>query len=160
MRTPFEEPREPETAPLRVQLLEGIRFLWTRPFLRTVALLFALANFIGPGVLLALVVIGRQQGLTSGEIGARSRHSVRCLLAGSFLSSLVRRLLPVRAVIVPEMWSWVGCALFLVWPSVYVLTASILPTALAIPSTNSVANAYRIAMTPDRLLGRSESVRA
>jgi MFS family permease len=160
MRTPFEELRQPETAPLRVQLLEGIRFLWTRPFLRTVALLFALANFIGPGVLPALVVIGEQQGLTSGEVGALVATFGACLLVGSFLSSLVRRLLPVRAVIVLEMWSWAGCALFLVWPSVYVLAASILPTALAIPSTNSVANAYRIAMTPDRLLGRSESVRS
>jgi hypothetical protein len=34
-----------------------------------------------------------------------------------------------------------------------------LPTALAIPSTDSVVHGYRIAMTPDRLLGRSESVR-
>ena len=39
------------------------------------------------------------------------------------------------------------------------LTAGILPTALAIPSTDSVVHGYRIAMTPDRLLGRAESVR-
>ena len=38
------------------------------------------------------------------------------------------------------------------------LTASILPTALAIPSTDSVVHGYRMAMTPDRLLGRVESV--
>jgi hypothetical protein len=42
---------------------------------------------------------------------------------------------------------------------VYVLTASILPTALAIPSTDSVVRSYELAMTPDRLLGRVESVR-
>jgi hypothetical protein len=41
-----------------------------------------------------------------------------------------------------------------------VLAASILPAALAIPSTDSVVHGYRIAMTPDRLLGRSESVRS
>ena len=51
-------------------------------------------------------------------------------------------------------------AVFLIWPNVYVLTASILPTALAIPSTDSVVHGYRIAMTPDRLLGRAESVRS
>jgi MFS family permease len=39
-----------------------------------------------------------------------------------------------------------------------VLTASILPTALAIPSTDSVVHGYRIAMAPDRLLGRVQSV--
>jgi len=40
-----------------------------------------------------------------------------------------------------------------------VLTAAILPTALAIPSTDSVVHGFRIAITPDRLLGRAESVR-
>jgi len=59
-----------------------------------------------------------------------------------------------------ELWTWLGCAFFLVWPSVYVLAAGILPTALAIPSTDSVVHGYRIAMTPDRLLGRAESVRS
>jgi hypothetical protein len=62
-------------------------------------------------------------------------------------------------VLLLELWTWVGCGLFLVWPNAYVLTASILPTALAIPSTDSVVNGYQLAMTPDRLVGRVESVR-
>jgi len=81
-----------------------------------------------------------------------------CLLLGSFVSPLVRRLLPVRAVLLLELWTWLGCAAFVFWPSVYVLAASILPTAVAVPSTDSVVHGYRIAMTPDRLLGRAESV--
>ena len=158
MRTPFQEEREPHLASLRSRLAEGFRFVWSRPFLRTCALLFGLANFIGPGVLLAIVVIGKQQGLSGGEVGALVAAFGACLLLGSFLSPLVRRLLPVRAVLLLELWTWFGCAVFLVWPNVYVLTAGILPTALAIPSTDSVVHGYRIAMTPDRLLGRAESV--
>src|SRR5206468_671510 len=73
---------------------------------------------------------------------------------------IVRRVLPVRAVLLLELWTWLGCAVFLVWPNVYVLTAGMLPTALAIPSTDSVVHGYRIAMTPDRLLGRAEAVRS
>jgi hypothetical protein len=34
------------------------------------------------------------------------------------------------------------------------------PTILAIPASNSVVHGYRIAVTPDRILGRSESVRS
>jgi hypothetical protein len=109
-------------------------------------------------VLLAVVVIGTAHGLSGGEVGALVAAFGACLLLGSFLSPLVRRVLPVRAVLVLELWTWTGCALFLVWPSVYVLTASILPTALAIPSTDSVVHGYRIAMTPDRLIGRAEAV--
>jgi hypothetical protein len=159
MRAPFQEERQPDAASLRARLAEGFRFLWSHPFLRTCALLFGLANFIGPGVLLAVVVIGRRQGLSGGEVGALVAAFGACLLIGSLLSPLVRRLLPVRAILVLELWTWLGCAAFLVRPSVYVLTAGILPTALAIPSTDSVVHGYRIAMTPDRLLGRAESVR-
>jgi MFS family permease len=160
MRTPFQEHREPDLSTLRVRLAEGFRFLWEQPFLRACAFLYGLANFIGPGILLAIVVIGKEEGLSSGEVGLLLSAFGACLLLGAFLSPLVRRLLPVRGVLVLELWTWAGCALFLLWPNVYVLTASILPTALAIPSTDSVVHGYRIAMTPDRLLGRVESVRS
>ena len=160
MRTPFQEEREHDRSALRSRLSEGFRFLWGQPFLRTCAFLYGLANFIGPGILLAVVVIGRRQGLSGGEVGALVAAFGACLLLGSFASPLVRGLLAVRAVLLLELWTWLGCAVFLVWPNVYVLTASILPTAIAIPSTDSVVNGYRIAMTPDRLLGRVESVRS
>jgi MFS family permease len=159
MRTPFQEEREPDRAPLRLRLAEGFSFLWNHPFLRTCAFLFGLANFIGPGVLLAVLVIGERQGLSGGEVGLLLSAFGACLLLGAFLSPFVRRLLPVRGVLLLELWTWVGCGVFLVWPNVYVLTASILPTALAIPSTDSVVGSYQLAMTPDRLLGRAESVR-
>ena len=160
MRTPFQEERAREEAPLRSQLGVGFRFLWSRPFLRTCAFLFGFANFIGPGILLAVVVIGTEQGLSGGEVGLLVAAVGACLLLGSLLSPLVRRVLPVRAVLVLELWTWLGCALFVVWPNVYVLTLGILPTALAIPSTNSVVHGYGIAMTPDRLLGRAEAARS
>lgn len=158
MRTPFQLERERDRSSLRSRLAEGFRFMWERPFLRTCACLFALANFIGLGVLFALVVIGTDQGLSGGEVGLLVASFGACLLIGAFLSPLVRRYLPVRAILVLELWTWTGCAVFLVWPDVYVLAASILVTALVIPSTDSVVHGYRIAMTPDRLLGRAESV--
>ena len=160
VRARFQEERERNRAPLRSQVAEGFRFLLNQPFLRTCALLFALGNFIGPGVLLALVVIGRRQGLSGAEIGALAAAFGASLLVGSLASGLVRRLLPIWAILVLELWTWIGCAAFLVWPSVYVLTAAMLPTGFAIPSTDSVVAGYRIAMTPDRLLGRVESVRS
>lgn len=159
MRTPFEEEREPDRSPIRTRLAVGFRFLWDHPFLRTTSLLFALANFVGPGVLLAVVVIGQREGLSGGAVGLLLSLFGAGVLVGSFLSPLVRRVLPVRGVLLLELWTWVGCAAFLIWPSVYVLAASIVPTALAIPSTDSVVHSYQLAMTPDRLLGRVASVR-
>ena len=158
MRTPFQEERDADRSPLRSRVAEGFRFLWDHAFLRTTALLFGLANFIGPGVLLAIVVIGEEQGLTSGRVGLLVSVFGAGVLAGAFLSSFVRRRLPVRGVLLLELWTWTGCSLFLVWPNVYVLTASVVPTALVIPSTDSVVHSYRYALTPDRLQGRVTSV--
>jgi predicted MFS family arabinose efflux permease len=160
IRTPFQEEREHDRSPLRTRLAEGFRFLWAHPFLRECAFLYGLANFIGPGVLLAVLIIGKKEGLSGGEVGLLLSAFGACVLLGAFLSPLVRRLLPVRGVLLLELWTWTGCGLFLVWPNVYVLTASILPTALAIPSTDSVVNSYQLAITPDRLIGRVESVRS
>ena len=159
MRTRFQEERDADGATLRERLTEGFRFLWGQPFLRTCALLFGLANFIGPGLLFTILVLGTGQGLSGGAVGILVACFYACVLLGSFLSPLVRRLLPVRAILVLELWAWPGCALYLVWPNVYVLVAGMLPTALVIPSTDSIVHGYGIAMTPDRLLGRAGAVR-
>lgn len=155
MRTPFQEVRERESAPMLHSLLEGLRFLWSSPFLRTIVGIFTLSQIVFPGVSLALVVIAKRQGLSSGEIGALVAVFGVALLVGSVIAPVVRRLLPTRVLIVLEFWTWAGCGLFLIWPSVYVLTASIIPTALAIPTTDSIVWPYQLSLTPDRLIGRA-----
>lgn len=159
MRTPFQQPREPEDSSVRSRLTEGLRFLWSQPFLRTCAFLFGLTNFLVPGLVLALVVLANRRGLSGGEVGALVAVFGACLLIGSVVSPLVRRLLPVRGVMLLELWTYLDCVVFLIWPNVYVLAGCLVPTALAIASTDSVVHGLRIAMTPDRLLGRAESVR-
>jgi MFS family permease len=158
MRTPFQEARQPGRSSLRDRVAEGFGFLWGQRFLRSCAVLFGLANFIGPGLLLAVVVIGRRQGLSGAQVGLLVAAFGACLLLGSLLSPLVRRRLPVRGVLLLEFWTWTGSAVFLLWPSADVLAAAILPTALVIPSTDSVVHGYRIAIVPDRMAGRVQSV--
>lgn len=160
MRTPFQQVRECRRTPLREQLAEGFRFLWAQPFLRTCAFLYGIGNFIAPGMLLLIVVTGRRQGLSAGEIGALSAAIGAGMLAGSLASPLFRRLLSVRQILLMELWAWLGSWVFLVWPDVYVLTAAVTVFAIAAPVTDSVVVGYRLAITPDRLLGRVESVRS
>jgi MFS family permease len=159
MRTPFQQTREPEAVPWRAQLREGLRFLWNQPFLRTTTFLYGLTNFIGPGLLLVLVVVGTRAGLSGGEVGLLLSAFAACTLVGALASPLARRFLSVRTILLLELWTWLGCGLFVAWPNVYVLIASILPSALAIPVTDSVVIGYRLAITPDRLVGRVEGVR-
>jgi MFS family permease len=160
MRTPFQETREVDRSPLRAQVAEGFRFLWSRPFLRTTAFLYGLGNFAIPGVLLVIVVVGKRHGLSGGEIGALLAAFGACTLLGSLVAPLLHRALSMRAILLLELWTWLATVAFLVWPSVYVLTASILPLAVTLPVTDSVVVGYRVAITPDRMLGRVESVRS
>ncbi len=160
MRVRFEEDRQRETTPIRARMREGISFTWRQPFLRVTAILYGLLNFTAPALLFCIVVIGEDQGLSGGAIGLLTAVFAVSVLLGSFLSPFLRRKLSVHAVLLLEVWAWLGCALFLVWPSALALALGLVPVGLAIPSTDSVVNGYRIAMTPDRLLGRAESVRS
>ncbi len=108
---------------------------------------------------LAVVVLGDRQGLSSGTIGALLAMFSASALVGSFASGLARRALSVRTVLLLELWAWPALSAFLVWPDVYVLVASMLCVTLAVPITNSVVHGYRLAITPDRLVGRVDSVR-
>jgi MFS family permease len=158
MRTPFQEEREAPPERLRAQFGAGLRFVWADRFLRTVALLLAVANVVGPGILLALVVVGRDQGLGGGEIGVLFAAVGAAMLLGSLASPLIRRRLPPRGILLLELWMWVASVAFVVRPDVYVLAAGILPAAFAIPNTDAAVIGYRLAITPDRLVGRVDSV--
>jgi len=158
MRTPFQEEREPADGRLRDQLLEGFHFLWRHPFLRTTTLVFAPLGFVALGYTLAVVIVAEEQGLSGFAVGALVASFGAGILVGSAISPWIRRSLPTRAVLLLELWMWPVPLVFVVWPNVYVLAASLIPAALAIPSTDSVVFGYQLALTPDRLVGRVGSV--
>ncbi len=160
MRAPFQEQREWVPGSARRGALEGLSFTWRQPFLRTTAFLYGLLNFTALGLLFCIVVIGQDEGLSGGVIGLLTGLFAVSVVVGSFVSRAVRRGLSVHAVLLLEVWAWLGCAAFLLWPRAIVLALGLVPVGLAVPSTDSVVNGYRIAVTPDRLLGRSESVRS
>jgi hypothetical protein len=159
IRTPLQHAREAAHAPLRARVGEGMRFLWSQPFVRTTTFLYGLTNFIGPGLLFLVVVLGTRQGLSGAEIGLLLSAFGACTLLGALASPLARRIFSTRTTLLLELWAWLACGLFVAWPNVYVLIASMLPCALAIPVTDSVVIGHRLAITPDRLVGRVEGVR-
>lgn len=158
IRTPFEREREADDTPWRMQLAEGFRFLWARPFLRTCALLFTWTNLAFEGIVLAFIVIAKRQGLSSTEIGALIAAFGACSLAGSAASPWIQKRLSMRAIVVLSSWLQVGTVGFVVDPSVYVLIACSAPMALFFPTVNAVVVGYRVAVTPERLTGRVNSV--
>jgi MFS family permease len=159
MRTPFQEVRERDPARLRTQVAEGFRFLWGHAFLRTTALLYGVGNFLVPAMLLVLVAVGRRQGLSGGEIGLLTAGLGAGTLVGSLASPWFRKTFSVRTILLLELWTWLGSWAFVFWPNAYALAAALTVFGLAAPITDSVVVGYRLALTPDRLVGRVESVR-
>lgn len=158
MHTPFEEVREPDATPLRTQIAEGFRFLWGHAFLRSCALLFTFTNLVFEGMFLVLVVLGRRHGLSGGEIGGLIAIFGVCSLIGSAIAPRIVHTLSMRTVVVGAFWVQLGIIGYVIWPSIWVLLVSYLPMALFLPSVYAVVIGYRVAITPDRLAGRVNSV--
>jgi MFS family permease len=158
IRTPFQEEREHEEVPLKTQLAEGFRWLWGHPFLRTCAILFTWVNLLFEATFLVLIVVGRRQGLSGAHIGALIAVLGLCSLAGSVASPRLQRRLSMRTIVVGSFWLQLGTAAFVVKPSIYVLLAGAIPAALLGPSVNAIVIGYRVAVVPDRLTGRVNSV--
>ena len=110
--------------------------------------------------MLCTVVVGRAQGFSAAAIGLLlGGFSAACWSARCSRRSRAAAL-PARVIVVLELWTWTGCGLFVLWPDAIVLVAATLPCALAIPITNSVVFGHGLEITPDRLVGRVESVRS
>lgn len=158
MRTRFQESREPETAPIRSRIREGFRFLWHEPFIRTTTFLYGIGNFSIPGMILILIVVAEDEGLTSVQVGLVLALFGAGTLVGALASPLFRRALSVRAIMLLEFWAGLLAAAYVAVPSLWVLLAALTIQGITLPVTNSVVDSYRIAIIPDRLLGRVETV--
>jgi hypothetical protein len=158
MRTRFQEERERDRAPLRKQFAEGIAFYTRIPFLRTTMAMIAVSNFTVTGMQLAVIVLARRDGLSSSVIGGFVALVGASTLLGSLSTPLVRRVLPMHAILLSEFWAAFGYTAFLVWPNVYVLACALAAQAFCFPNTDAAIMAYNYALIPDRLLGRALSV--
>jgi len=158
MRTPFQEEREARQSSLVEEVREGLHWLWSRPFLRICALLFAASNFSYAALELTLIVAGRRQGLSAAEIGVMIGAIGALGLLGSLASPRFQRRLTMRTVIVTVQWLAAGVGAYLIWPNVYVLVAACAPCFFLNPTLNAMIIGYRTALVPDRLQGRVTSV--
>jgi len=152
MRTPFQEERVPGT---RTPFREGFAYFWSLPFLRTTIGMIAASNIIAAGAPIALIILADRDGFSSLAIGVFVGIQGVALLAGSAMSPLLRRLFPMRAILLSEFWMGLVYVAFIIYPNVYVLVACSALHAFWFPNTDSAIAAYSYTLIPDRLLGRA-----
>jgi hypothetical protein len=152
MRTRFQEEREPGA---RTPFREGLTYFWSIPFLRTTVGMVAASNLVAVGAPITVIILAHRHGLPSVAIGGFVALQGVTLLAGSLVSPLLRRHLPMRAILLSEFWLALVYAAFLAYPNVYVLAVAASLHAFWFPNTDSAMQAYSYALIPDRLLGRA-----
>jgi MFS family permease len=152
MRTRFQEEREPGA---RTPFREGVTYFWSIPFLRATAGMIAASNLIAVGAPITVIILAHHHGISSAAIGGFVAIQGVTLLAGSLLSPVLRRLFPMRVILLSEFWMALVYAAFLVYPNVYVLAAAASLHAFWFPNTDSAIQAYSYALIPDRVLGRA-----
>ena len=152
IRTPFQEKREPGA---RTPFREGLAYFWSIPFLRVTIGMIAASNIVAVGAPIALIILAHRQHFSPLAIGAFIALQGSFLLAGAVFSPLLRRLLPMRGILLSEFWMALVYVAFIVYPSVYVLAAAAALHAFWFPNTDSAIAAYSYALIPDRLLGRA-----
>ena len=157
MRTPFQQQRERTETHAVAEALEGLRFVWHNAFLRLTTLMLMLGNISAAGVQLAIVVLAKQHGLSSAATGALVALVGGATLLGATASTLVRRALSPRLILLSEFWAVLALVSFLVWPSVYVLAGAFAFQAFFFANTDAAVRAYWYTVTPDRLIGRVPS---
>jgi MFS family permease len=159
VRPKLQEERGPRTTHVRHELAEGIRFVWHQPFIRAIVVLVGGSNFAFNALFLVLIVRAKDLGASSALVGAMFAFLGVGAIVGALIAPAVARRVPAKVVIVASLWLW----------AVYPLVLVTLPNAIWIgvvaglvnvtgPIFNVTLSAYRYALVPDRLLGRTGSV--
>jgi MFS family permease len=159
IRTEFQEGRTAERRELRTEILEGLAWLWRHPLIRYMAFLTGGLNFASSGTLLILIVLAKHQGASPTVIGVMLAIGSVGGIAGSLLGAPIQRRFSFAQVIIVTVWiQALFFPLFAVAPNPAVL--GLIDAAIFVngPIYNVVQMGYRLALIPDELQGRVNSV--
>ena len=159
IRTRLQETREPAAPNLRREIAEGVRFLWRQPLLRTAALLATGNDLALNSLYLVLLVLAKERGASAALIGAMFAFFGVGGVLGAIVAPVASRSLSPRMIVVGAVWAiTLLVPLLLVVPGAVPLGVIYGAMFVALPAWNAVLGAYRVALVPDRLQGRVQSV--
>lgn len=161
IRTDFQETRVLPAGSLRAEIGEGLRWLWAQPLLRFLAFLAFGFNlvFFSQGYMLILIVLARGLRATPAAIGAIFTIGSVGGLVGALLASRARRYLSFRAIMLLSGWLLALVFPLYLWAPSVVAIGVIMALLAALGTLyNVVQYSYRLAMIPDALQGRVNSV--
>jgi predicted MFS family arabinose efflux permease len=158
IRTRFQPEKASVRRDLHAEITDGLRWLWSNPLIRYMALLTGGMNIVWASTTLVLVVLGKSLGAGDAEIGLIFSIAGTGAIMGSLVGGRIQRSFSFGRVIVATMW--LQAALFLAlaampsWIWLGVVAAFLWMLG---PVYNVVQFSYRVALIPDELQGRVNS---
>lgn len=159
IRARFQEERTASQTRILEDIREGVRWLWSHPIIRYLALLSSSGMLIEQGYVLVVIVVAERMRASSTTIGLIFAFAGAAGIVTSLLAAPVQRQLGFRRVTIIVHWLWAGfVALFVIAPNPLAL-AIVTALAFAVTPFYGVAQfSYRLSVIPDALQGRVNSV--
>ena len=143
---------------LRAEIGEGIVWLWRQPLVRYMAFLTGGLNFTA-GIDLVIIVLAQRQGASPATIGLLFAVAGVGGILGALLAPRVQRRFSFGQVIIGCCWlTVVFFALFAAASSIVVVAVILTTYFFVAPAYDTVQYSYRLALIPDALQGRVNSV--
>ena len=159
VRARLQGARDAARRSLRVEIVEGLQWLWRHPLIRFMAFLTGALNFGSTGYVLIIVVLAREQGASSAFTGAILAAGGVAGVLGAAIGAFIQRRTSFGRAIIGVTWSFaLSFALFAVAGTPALLMGVVAFTSLGAPTYDIVQYTYRIAIIPDALQGRVNSV--
>ena len=160
IQTPFSAVRT-ESAPLdlRAEVAEGLRWMWGNRLIRYMSLLTGCWNMVTAATPLVVIVLAQALGVSDSGIGVIFSIAGLGGIVGSFVGGQIQKRYTFGQVICAVMWiEALTFPFLLVAPSALLLGAIAGINFFLGPVYNVVQFSYRVAIIPDRLQGRVNSV--
>jgi MFS family permease len=163
LRGAFRPTRTNAPATIRADIAEGIRFLMSRPTLRTMAAMVGVANLASSatGAVFVLYAVGTDSilGLDQPQFGLLILTAAAGSIAATFVNEHIEARLGRARTLTLTV---VGMVLFTGAPAVtsnvWIIAAAMFVGGAFIMIWNIITVSFRQAVTPDDLLGRLNSV--
>jgi MFS family permease len=159
IRVAFQADRAAARRPLRIEIGEGLGWLWRRPLIRFLMLFITLVNLLASGMPLVVIVLAQRQHATSATVGVILACTGVGGIGGALVAPRLQRRFGFGRAFLATLWLFV-----LVWPLL-----ALVPTleGLAVAGAaillvwnvfDMVQFSYRLRLIPDALQGRVNSV--
>jgi MFS family permease len=158
MRTKFQLERVGAPRRLWAEMVEGMKWMWHQPILRTMAFLNSGWSALGFGFSLLVIVLAQRQHVSAPFIGVLFAIGGGTSILGAFLAPLLQRRLNYGQAIIGLWWLYVLAWLLVVIAFTPFALGAIIAFFFLVDSIyNIVQFSYRLALIPDALQGRVNS---